>query len=170
MDLRIMGTKEECRAFTDMVRKTVPESSIKSISGWYANKRKDEFSTEGRVYISFRETITELPPAALPEEKKSEERSPQVGRCYFCKKSPRALAILMLNRDRYEGVCPECARRYLDEQYVGSYLRETHPEIYEKIMKKLHPKILGVYMSGHDAQTIYDDGGHIDWDELEGES
>lgn len=57
MEIRIRGTREECDAFVRMVRKTVPAACIKTISGFYPDTRKCAFSTEGRVYLSFRESF-----------------------------------------------------------------------------------------------------------------
>lgn len=55
MKLRIWGTQEECAAMVKLIRANVPEYYIKSISGWYRNDRKGQFSTEGRVYCDFRD-------------------------------------------------------------------------------------------------------------------
>ena len=52
MKLRIMGTKEECAAMVEIIIRTVPKESIKSISAWYPNRRQT-YSTEGRVYCDF---------------------------------------------------------------------------------------------------------------------
>lgn len=51
MKIRIMGTESECADFVKMVRKTVPFSYIRTISGFYPNVRKCTYSNEGRVYI-----------------------------------------------------------------------------------------------------------------------
>lgn len=42
---------EECRAFVQMVKKTVPRSYIRNISNFYPNVRKCAYSNEGRVYM-----------------------------------------------------------------------------------------------------------------------
>ena len=55
MKLRIMGTREECKAFTDMILATVPNDYIRSISKWYQNNRSSDFSNEGRVYCDFKD-------------------------------------------------------------------------------------------------------------------
>lgn len=60
MDVRIRGTPEECARFVEMVRRTVPAEYIKTISKYYPDTRKCSYSTEGRVYLSFRETFTGL--------------------------------------------------------------------------------------------------------------
>ena len=59
MKLRIWGTQEECAAMVKVIRANVPEQYIKSISGWYRNDRKGQFSTEGRVYCDFRDIASE---------------------------------------------------------------------------------------------------------------
>lgn len=64
MDIRIRGTREECAKFVEMVKRTVPSCYIKNISGYYPDTRKCAYSTEGRVYLSFRDTFTGL---VLPE-------------------------------------------------------------------------------------------------------
>lgn len=53
MKIRIMGTREECAAFTKLVRETVPKKNIRSISEFYPNVRKCAYSNEGRVYMDF---------------------------------------------------------------------------------------------------------------------
>lgn len=60
MEIRIRGTREECANFVAMVRKNVPEEYIKTISGFYPDTRKCAFSTEGRVYLQFRESYGAL--------------------------------------------------------------------------------------------------------------
>lgn len=60
MEIRIRGSREECAAFVEMVRRTVPEPYIKSISGFYPDTRKCTYSNEGRVYLSFRDGIAQL--------------------------------------------------------------------------------------------------------------
>lgn len=56
MKLRIMGTKEECAIMVALIRENVPPQYIKSISGWYANRRC-AYSNEGRVYCDFSDLI-----------------------------------------------------------------------------------------------------------------
>lgn len=51
MKFRIMGTLEECSAFIEMIKKTVPKENIRNISDFYPNTRKCTYSNEGRVYI-----------------------------------------------------------------------------------------------------------------------
>ncbi len=53
MDLRVMGTFDECRVFADLVMRTVPNEKIRSISDFYPNKGRNGFSNEGRIYIRF---------------------------------------------------------------------------------------------------------------------
>ena len=53
MKLRIMGTEEECAVMVRLIRANIPEYYIKSISKWYRNERKVQFSTEGRIYCEF---------------------------------------------------------------------------------------------------------------------
>lgn len=60
MDMRIRGTRAECAAFIKIVRESVPEEYIRSISKFYPDTRKCSYSNEGRVYISFRETIAQI--------------------------------------------------------------------------------------------------------------
>jgi len=53
MQIRIIGTYDECAKITRIIMDTVPKQYIKSISGFYPNKRKCTFSNEGRVYVNF---------------------------------------------------------------------------------------------------------------------
>ena len=110
MDIRVMGTKEECEAFAAMVRDTVPVKMIKQISQWYPNIRKSQFSTEGRIYISFRDTVI-FPSNALQEPEKAAEdkkKEPEIGTCAYCGKKHEALMILSWDVDQYRGACTEC--------------------------------------------------------------
>ena len=52
MKLRIMGTQQECAAMVQLIRQSVPEKYIKSISKFYPNRR-ETFSREGRIYCEF---------------------------------------------------------------------------------------------------------------------
>lgn len=56
MDIRLTGTRDECAAFVRNMLDTMPEGTIRSISGWYQNKRKG-YSTEGRVYIKLDDRV-----------------------------------------------------------------------------------------------------------------
>lgn len=49
MKIRIMGFRDECTAFADMVRETVDPRYIRNISDFYPNRKG--YSNEGRVYI-----------------------------------------------------------------------------------------------------------------------
>ena len=64
LDSAAMGTRAECEEFAAMVRRSVPERFLRSISAFYPNRRGG-FSTEGRIYIKF----AEIPAGtfALPE-------------------------------------------------------------------------------------------------------
>ena len=53
MQMRIMGTRQECSQMVNVIRAYVPEEFIRSISGFYPNRRKNVVSNEGRVYVSF---------------------------------------------------------------------------------------------------------------------
>lgn len=53
MKIRIMGTREECDAFTKLVKARVPKENIRTISNFYPNVRKCAYSNEGRVYMDF---------------------------------------------------------------------------------------------------------------------
>lgn len=53
MQLRIMGTEEECKSMVRLIRENVPKEYIRSISGYYPNIRKNILSNEGRIYVSF---------------------------------------------------------------------------------------------------------------------
>ena len=155
MDIRIMGTKEECEAFAAMVRETVPTKNIRQISHWYANHRKGEFSTEGRIYISFRDTVifpNTLPEAKDPEEKKTE---PEIGTCAYCGAENEKLMVLGWDGKTYQGACVECAKRYIDQQTVGMLLQVDYPEIYKELWQKAHPKLQGFYMDAHGGFPIY---------------
>ena len=56
MKLRIWGTESECAAMVQLIKECVPHQYIKSISGFYRNdRRKCEFSNEGRVYCDFKD-------------------------------------------------------------------------------------------------------------------
>lgn len=61
MKIRIMGTPEECETFKKLIIATVPKQYIRSISGFYANRRNNEYSNEGRIYCEFKD----LPVGAL---------------------------------------------------------------------------------------------------------
>ena len=160
MDIRIMGTKEECEAFAAMVRETVPAKNIRQISHWYANHRKGEFSTEGRIYISFRDTVifpNTLPEAKDPEEKKTE---PEIGTCAYCGKEHVALMILSWDVDQYRGACTECAKRYVDQQTIGMLLQVEDPELYAELWKKAHPVFRGIYHGPSGYQEIWTPADH----------
>lgn len=53
MQIRITGTLEECSRMAAVIRNNVPERYLRSISGFYPNRRKTTFSNEGRVYVNF---------------------------------------------------------------------------------------------------------------------
>lgn len=59
MDIRIMGTEEECAAMVALIRQTVPKEYIRSISNFYPNRRQT-YSNEGRVYCKFAE-LAQMP-------------------------------------------------------------------------------------------------------------
>lgn len=58
MKIRIMGTKEECAAFTKLVKETVPKEFIRTISEFYPNEFA--YSNEGRVYMDFNWNIHDV--------------------------------------------------------------------------------------------------------------
>lgn len=161
MEIRVMGTDEECSQFSDMVRRNVPKEYIRSISKWYANRG---YTTEGRVYIKFKDTYSgaslegprELQEAPTEDPKEAptvdKKTSPTYGQCYFCR-SKGSQMVLMWDNDRYRGACEKCARKYMDQQWIGSALEKEHPEIYEELYKKTHPKLRGVL---HDATGFHE--------------
>lgn len=165
MDLRVMGTREECSAFSDMIRKNVDKKFIRSISGWYANNRRGSYSTEGRVYINFRD-FTSFPlegPKELPEAPTEDPKeAPTVdkktfarkGQCYYCG-SKGDLMVLMWDNDRYRGACDKCARKYMDQQWIGNALEKEYPEIWEGLYKKTHPKFRGIFHDPNGYQEIW---------------
>lgn len=155
MDLRIMGTEEECASFAAMIRATVPEKMIRQISKWYPNLRKGQFSTEGRIYVSFRDTV--IFPNTLPEGKKAEEKrtEPEIGTCAYCGKEHEALMILGWDNYQYRGACTECAKRYIDQQTIGMMLQVEDPELYAELWKKSHPVFRGVYHGPSGYQEIW---------------
>lgn len=67
MKIRVMGTEEECRAFVQMVKKTVPKSYIRNISNFYPNVRKCAYSNEGRVYMDIDKPVISKTGYELPE-------------------------------------------------------------------------------------------------------
>ena len=67
MKIRIMGTQEECAAFVQMVKKTVPRSYIRNISNFYPNVRKCSYSNEGRVYMDIDKPVISKTGRELPE-------------------------------------------------------------------------------------------------------
>lgn len=72
MKIRIMGTEEECRDFVKMVRQSVPDSYIRSISNFYKNdRRKNMYSNEGRVYIDIDRPQIENTGRELPRKSRS---------------------------------------------------------------------------------------------------
>lgn len=52
MELRVMGTPGECRAFVEVLKGAVPPDTIRRVSPFYANKRPGEDRDKGRVYIA----------------------------------------------------------------------------------------------------------------------
>ncbi len=51
MKTRIMDTEDECSRFCTVVRGSIPKEYLRSISKFYPNQRKSQYSNEGRVYI-----------------------------------------------------------------------------------------------------------------------
>lgn len=150
MDIRVMGTREECSAFSSMIRNNVDKKYIRNISGWYANNRKGEFSTEGRIYINFRDsfsyTALEGPEEPAAAEPKEEEESPRRGKCYFCGVKGE-LMVLMWDNHGYVGTCADCSRKYIRQQWIGNYLKEKYPDIYEELDGEVKQRTLrGVVM------------------------
>ena len=47
MKIRIQGTEEECRSFAKDMKKIY---DVRSISAFYANRRNNQYSNEGRLY------------------------------------------------------------------------------------------------------------------------
>lgn len=88
------------------------------------------------------------------------------GKCEYCG-SEGPLPILSWDDARYVGACVECARKYVDDQYVGSVVRHELPEDYRWLLKRAKPEILGLYHGPTGFQTIYDDGKLPDEDWLE---
>lgn len=150
-DIRIRGTEDECGAFVEWMKKRI--AGLRSVSGWYQDNRRGQQSMLGRVYI----TIGDLqePKQEAPQEK----ATMQIGTCHFCKEDGKKLAILMWDGNgSYAGVCPDCARTYLDEQYAGNYIHLTHPESYAQLQRKLNPKFLAIYSGPTGMQDIWDEG------------
>lgn len=159
MDIRVMGTREECSAFSSMIRNNVDKKYIRNISGWYANNRKGEFSTEGRIYINFRDTFTSMAlegPKELPEEDhKEEEESPRKGYCHYCGEKGN-LMVLMWEGHGYIGSCAECSRKYMREQWIGNYLKEKYPAIYEELDGEVkQPTLKGILMDPTGSYEIW---------------
>lgn len=169
MDIRVMGTEEECAAFAKMVRETVPEKRIRQISHWYPNRRKGEFSTEGRIYISFRDIVI-FPSNALPEPEKAEEKEeiPKEGTCAYCGAENQKLMILGWDGHQYRGACTDCAKKYIDQQTIGMLLEVENPELYKELWRKSHPKLMGFYMDANGGFPIWGAEGD-EWPEPEGQ-
>lgn len=142
IQIRVLGTEEECSQFSAMIRERVDPKYIRSISKWFKNERRGEFSTEGRVYIYFRDTFSYSAlegPKELPSSQEAqEEESPRKGRCYFCG-SKDNLMVLMWDNNGYAGACPKCAGKYIRQQWIGNYLKEVYPDIYEELDKTVKP-------------------------------
>lgn len=152
MDIRLRGTSEECDEFTEWLKKKL---ELRTVSDWFMDTRKCKSSVLGRVYISTG-GIKEKDPAPTAAAPAAEGM--KVGVCFYCGKS-RKLAILMWDGvGSYAGVCEECGRAYLNEQYVGNFIKKTHPETYRALERKVNPKILGVYSGPSGMQTIVDNG------------
>lgn len=150
VDIRLRGTSEECEKFTDWLNKKL---ELRSVSDWFMDNRKCKTSVLGRVYITT---------GPIKEKKSSSTASPRgsmnEGVCHFCGNN-RKLAILMWDgKSSYAGVCEECGRTYLKEQYVGNYIKKEHPETYRELERLTNPKLLGVYSGPSGMQTIYDKG------------
>lgn len=47
MKIRVQGTEEECRSFAEDMKKFY---DVRSISAFYANRRNNHYSNEGRLY------------------------------------------------------------------------------------------------------------------------
>lgn len=150
MDIRLRGTSEECDKFTDWLNKKL---ELRTVSDWYMDNRKCRSSILGRVYISVGE-IKEKSEAPT----KAPRGSMEMGICHFCG-NKKKLAILMWDGvGSYAGVCEECGRTYLNEQYVGNFIKKTHPETYRALERVVNPKLLGVYSGPSGMQTIVDNG------------
>ena len=65
MQIRITGTLEECSKMAKVIKDNVPNQYIRSISGFYPNRRKVAFSNEGRVYVNFTD-LPEVTASLLP--------------------------------------------------------------------------------------------------------
>lgn len=156
IDIRIRGTEEECDAYCAWIRKT---AEVRSISDWYPDTRKNKQSKLGRVYIQIGETSEEL-----PKKKSRKKGQMQVGLCHFCHEEKKQAILMWDGNGGYAGVCPECAENYLDEQYVGNFIKKEHPEAYAQLLRKVNPQFKGVYNGPSGMQEIWDDG----FDPLEG--
>lgn len=153
MDIRLTGTKEECEAFTRNMLSTMPEGSVRSVSGWHRNERKG-YSIEGRVYVKLDDEKINY---ATPRIGKEEEHVPRKGTCYHCRRKGD-LFILNWNggEKRYEGYCAECAKRYLDDQTVGMVTREEEPGKYEAIRRTYSSDIRDhVYFMGGNGEGFW---------------
>ena len=157
MEIRVLGTRDECLEFSRMVRKNVDKDFIRSISKWYPNVRSGEYSTEGRIYIKFRDTFSQdcLLEAPPEPETPAGPGKPERGECGYCHKKDTDLMILSWDNGRYYGACSECARKYVNEQTVGMLLKRENPELYEELDKMAHPKFRGVYMGPTGTMDIW---------------
>lgn len=88
------------------------------------------------------------------------------GKCKYCG-AEGPLPILSWDRDGYVGACVECAKKYVDDQHVGSVVRYELPKDYRRLLNMIRPELLMVYHGPTEFQSIYDDGGLPDEDWLE---
>lgn len=62
MQIRVMGSRQECDDFAAMIRAVVPKQWIRGISDFYPNRG---YGTDGRIYVTFRDmpdgTMANLP-------------------------------------------------------------------------------------------------------------
>lgn len=152
-DIRIRGTSEECRAFVDWMKRHL---HIRSVSDWYKDNRRGQESILGRVYMSIGDIEEKNPEASeISEASEKEPGTMRTGRCHYCKQEGQ-LAVLMWNAGTYAGVCPACARAYLDDQMIGNFIKKEHPETYAQLRRTANPQPVGIFQDPTGSQTIYE--------------
>lgn len=76
------------------------------------------------------------------------------GKCYYCHESGE-IAIKQWDGKQYQNCCTNCAKKYMDDQYVGMITRIDYPNIYYGKLKGKDETIIGVYHGPRGFQTIY---------------
>lgn len=84
------------------------------------------------------------------------------GTCIHCEKKDQNIAMLEWDGHDYKGCCESCARKFLDDQFVGMVTRIEYPKIYFGKLRQIHKgKIIGVFQDANGymeirADTQYD--------------